>query len=256
MGEYMSKTVYDGFLSQIYDYCPYFGRDREQTAKYYISKLSDIPRADVLEIGTATGSITIPILTAGYYVDTVDYSNDMHKIVRRKLKKYSKIYRKRINFILSDVTRLRLYKKYDAIIIPDSLLAIIDTSDQLNHVLQICYNALNDGGILLFDIYKPVDNLLEGDEYIDAARFRDENGDVYVVEARHKIDKQQQKQTTLYYYKKRVDANRYIEVASIEIIYYYKYLIQIKELLKEIGFRDIETSEIFDNAIYFVSAKK
>ena len=252
----MSNTMYDGFLSKIYDYCPYFGRDREQIVKYYILELSHIPNGTVLELGTATGSLTIPILNAGYYIDSVDYSEDMHKIVKNKLANCSEESKDRLRFILSDITQLKLDKEYDAIIIPDSLLAVLDSHDNLNRVLEICHNALKDGGILLFDIYKPIDNLQKGNEYVDATRFRDDKKNTYIVEVKHTLDPRQQKQISRYFYKARVSANKYAEVASFEIVYHYKYLNQIFSLLKEIGFSSVKVQEIFDNDVYFVAAKK
>lgn len=248
--------MYDGFLSRIYDVCPYFGRDRSQTAEYYLSKLNDYYNGVVLELGTATGSITIPLLKAGYYIDTVDYSYDMHKIAKHKLERCSEECQKRVEFILADITQLIPTKKYDAIIIPDSLLAIIETSEQLKQVLEMCYNALKEKGTLLFDIYKPIDTLSTDNEYIDAVRFRDEKKNTYVVEVKHKIDIQEQRQTSYYHYKIRVGSNKYEDIASFKIVYYYKYLMQIVELLKEVGFIDIESKEIFDNAIYFIAAQK
>ena len=68
--------------------------------------------------------------------------------------------------------------------IPDSLLTVIQ-EDQWIPLLKSCYNALENDGILLFDMYKPLD--VKGERYTDAARFRDNNHNVYIVEVDHEI---------------------------------------------------------------------
>lgn len=32
-------NIYDGFMSYIYDFCPYFGRDKSKMTKHYLSML-------------------------------------------------------------------------------------------------------------------------------------------------------------------------------------------------------------------------
>lgn len=247
------RNIYDGFLSYIYDFCPYFGRDKSKMAKHYISMLERLPSRDVLELGTATGTLSLALLEAELFVDTVDYSWDMQLAAKKKLIHFEKNIQNRIHFILSDVTLFQPSKKYGAIMIPDSLLTVIQ-EEQWMPLLKSCYDALENDGVLLFDMYKPLD--ITGERYTDATRFRDPHHNVYIVEANHEIFPQKQLQKSDYHYRKRLSFHQYIDAARITITYHYKYLYQIVEALKVLGFVNIESKEIFDGQIYFISAYK
>lgn len=247
------NNIYDGFMSYIYDFCPYFGRDKSKMTKHYLSMLENIPSRTVLELGTATGVLALSLLEAGLYVDTVDYSWDMQFAAKNKLIHFAENIRSRIHFILSDVTTFRPSKKYGAIMIPDSLLTVIP-EDQWLPLLKSCYNALENDGVLLFDMYKPFD--IKDERYTDATRFRDDNHNVYIVEVNHEIFHQKQLQKSDYHYKKRLSFHHYIDVAEITISYHYKYLYQIIETLTALGFVNIVSKEVFDGQIYFISAYK
>ena len=79
----MIVSNYDGFLSDIYDFCPYF-KGRGHMSEFYLNELNGT-YINVLELGTATGSITIHLAMAGYSVDTVDYSKDMQRRAQNKV---------------------------------------------------------------------------------------------------------------------------------------------------------------------------
>lgn len=247
------SNIYNGFLTYIYDFCPYFGRDKSKMAKHYISMLERLPSRTVLELGTATGVLSLALLEAGLFVDTVDYSWDMQLAAKSKLNHFEENIQNRIHFILSDVTMFQPSKKYGAIMIPDSLLTVIQ-EDQWKPLLKSCYDALENDGVLLFDMYKPLD--IKDERYTDATRFRDDNHNVYIVEVNHEIFPQKQLQKSDYCYRKRLSFHRYIDAARITINYHYKYLYQIVEALKALGFVNIESKEIFDGQIYFISAYK
>ena len=139
--------------------------------------------------------------------------------------------------------------------IPDSLLTVI-SEDGLKHVLYMSYDALENNGMLIFDVFKPIETVINSKKPVDVARFRDQRKNVYIVEATHEADTPRQIQVSTYNYKKRLSANAYIDVASATILYRYKYLPQILTELEEIGFSNIEIREVFDGKIYFITARK
>lgn len=249
-------TAYDGFLAYIYGYCPYFGRDRARSANLYLSEVERISASTVLELGTADGSITIPFLKKGFIVDTVDFSDDMHQIVKEKLNNYHKEVLGQINFICSDITKFNTKKTYGAIMIPDSILTVIQKSDGVQHILQMCRDALDDKGILLLDIYIPITDLAQDNILRDVVRFKDGNHDIYVLEVEHRIDESQQLQTSTYKYRKRLEINKYEEAALITLEYHYMYLSQIISLLEKVGFTVIQAREELGQKIYFITARK
>lgn len=252
----MSKTMYDGLLASIYDYSPYFGKSRSGISSLYLSKLENIPSRIILELGTATGLLTIPVLKAGFYVDTVDYSEDMQCEAKKKLNNYGAEISRRVKFVMEDITKYTPEKKYGAVMIPDSLLLILPEAAELKGVLRMCCDALVHEGLLLFDIYIPNENEVRNKKRIEAARFKDANGDVCIVEANHTIDEQYQLMTGAYTFKKRLMQYKYMQMGSATIKYHYKCLSQITELLEESGFCDIEAEKVLDNNVYFIVAKK
>ena len=65
------KQHYDNFLAEIYEYSPYFGKERREkdyATQYYIDNLPDKKDGRILELVTCTGLLTIPIAKAGYKI--------------------------------------------------------------------------------------------------------------------------------------------------------------------------------------------
>ena len=248
------KTAYDGFLADIYDYCPYF-RDRGNTAVFYLKELA-LKCSNILELGTATGSITIPLAEAGYIVDTVDFSNDMHNITRRKTVDSLQDISQRINYILADITVFRPQKKYGAVIIPDSLLTIFLEKNQREKVLKMCYNALEEGGLLILDVYQPIERIIKKGIHKELSRFRGKNKEVYLVTVYHEININEQLHSCVYNYRKWRSVNGPEDDINIQIAYRYLYPAEVREALTRIGFHSIKVTEIFDGNINFITAQK
>lgn len=249
------STAYDGFLTDIYDFCPYF-RYRGNTADFYLRKLNTKNKA-VLELGTATGSITVPLAETGYIVDTVDSSSDMQRKAKSKMLFCDKSVLNRVNFILSDVLEFVPERKYGSVIIPDSLLTVLPGETDQVKLLKMCYDALADGGRIILDVFNPNDNNIMKAAYTERSRFYDGNRDAYIVTARHDINKYDRLHHCTYDYEKWSDAATGKDTVSFRITYRYLYPSQIKAMLQEIGFGVTEIAEIFDgNISLFVADKK
>ena len=62
------KTDYDSFLAEIYDYSPYFGKERREkdyATQFYLDNLPDKIKGKIMEFETWTGLLTVPIARAG-----------------------------------------------------------------------------------------------------------------------------------------------------------------------------------------------
>lgn len=248
------KTVYDGFLADIYDYCPYF-RDRGKEAVFYLHELGS-QYSNILELGTATGSLTIPLAEAGYMVDTVDFSEDMHRIARRKAADSAQDISGKINYILADVVYFNPQKKYGAVMIPDSLLTIFPEKEKRERILRMCYDALEEGGTLILDVYQPIERIIEKGSHKEHSRFRGKNKEVYLVTVNHEVDINEQLHSCVYHYKKWRPADDAEDEISIPITYRYLYPAEVEEALRKTGFHSIQVTEIFDGNINFITAKK
>lgn len=253
MEDYILDAInYDGFLTDIYDFCPYF-KGRGNMVEYYLDGLKG-KHLNILELGTATGSITIPLVASGCSVDTVDYSRDMQNFARKKAENYGHHVLNKINFILNDVCCFIPAKTYDAVIIPDSLLTVLPKDKDREKVLTMCYNALKDGGLLMFDVFKPAEKIIQKQMYQEASRFRDANRNVYIVTVSHRISQCNHLHTCLYDYRKWPNIKD--EGISIKITYKYLYMVEVEQLLTQIGFCNIGVKEIFDGHINLVTAYK
>ena len=102
----------------------------------------------ILEIACGTGNVTIPFAKKGYNILGLDISKDMLMIAKNKALENNI----NILFIEQDMIDLELEEKFDCILsMCDGINYIVDIND-LMKVFQGVYNALEDGGVFIFDI--------------------------------------------------------------------------------------------------------
>lgn len=139
----MEKEVdYDSFLTKIYNYSPYFGQERAKrnfATPFYLSALKNI-QSRVLEMGTCTGLLTIPLLKAGYEIDSIDISPYMHQYVKERLETNYYNMKERIRLYTCNVYDYVSICKYDGIVMPDSfLLAQAEKKNKKNYCLSVSH---------------------------------------------------------------------------------------------------------------------
>src|SRR5215467_6976326 len=98
---------YEKFIADIYDSSPFFGqgkaRELEKFNAPYFRHLKGRPKR-VLEFGSGTGMLTIPLARAGYELDSVDISPFMHDVLSRKLQHEDQAVQRNVNQIVADAT--------------------------------------------------------------------------------------------------------------------------------------------------------
>jgi len=229
------------------------GKDRFSLIEFYTDGLRGVD--SLLELGSSAGILTIPLAKLGYMVDTLDFTIDMHDVIREKLSHYCSGVARNIQFILADVRTYVPKKKYDAVIMPENFLLAHDTYDIQKSILRMCYTALETGGVLMFDVFYPVTDAIVGDKISDTTRFRAKN-DTYILNVIHSIDVNVQHHTCKLNYKKRADKNSFTSVANVDITYRYLYKEQIIRALREIGFTKICMFDIFEGKSMFFLVRK
>jgi len=149
-------------LSKYYDYLQ---RDMNyQVWVDWVVKQNFKKDISILEIGCGTGTVANELTKLGYTVDAFDYSDEM--IRQAKLKNSN------INFYQDDITTFKVDKKYDLILcFMDTLNYIVEEKD-IKSSFKNVYNALNDGGIFLFDIHQ-LDNFDNFDGYLETGYIED-----------------------------------------------------------------------------------
>src|SRR5438552_2847747 len=135
MEDHMSETcdvAYDKFIADIYDSSPYFGqgktRELEKFNAPYFRQLAH-RTGRLLEFGSGTGNLTIPLARAGYEIDSVDISPYMHDVLARKLKNEEERVVRNVNQILADATTYLGPEPYHSIIMPEGILIALPDAE-------------------------------------------------------------------------------------------------------------------------------
>lgn len=128
----------------------------------YGNDLSDTPYIDIflsktwgnriLDIGCGTGTLSEYIANKGYTVDAIDFSEEMLKIARNKIKN--------VNFIQMDMRNIDIDKKYNGIMLAYSLFHI--SKKEVIKAIESYYNLLEDNGTMLIILQEG-----EGEKYVE-----------------------------------------------------------------------------------------
>lgn len=109
----------------------------------------------VLELGTGTGRIAIPIAEKGIQITGVDLSPSMLAVFRKKLDGLAPEVRQRIELVQADMRDFNLGRKFKLIMIPYRAFGYMYTlADQIQALANIRTH-LEDGGRLIFNMFDP-----------------------------------------------------------------------------------------------------
>ena len=136
------------FVSEYYDYI-----FRElQDIKFYVD-IALKSGGPVLELGSGTGRIMVPIAQAGVSITGIDLSEQMINICGNKLKSESEETMRNVEIIKSDLRKFDLGKRYPLVIIPFSTFQyLLNVEDQLS-CLESCARHLEDGGLFVLSVF-------------------------------------------------------------------------------------------------------
>jgi len=120
----------------------------------------------ILELCCGTGRVAIPLAQAGNSVTAVDFSTELLKQFKLKLKGLENDVSRRMQLIDQDVTQLSLEKKdFDlAICAFNSLLCIADFEQQQQTLLKVAEH-IRKNGVLALDLMNPLILNLDGDSF-------------------------------------------------------------------------------------------
>lgn len=139
-----------------------YNRIAKKYDEEYGNDLSDTPYIDIflsktcgkriLDIGCGTGTLSEYIANKGYTVDAIDFSEEMLKIARNKIKN--------VNFIQMDMRSIDVDKKYNGIMLAYSLFHI--SKKEVIKAIEAYYNLLEDNGTMLIILQEG-----EGEKYVE-----------------------------------------------------------------------------------------
>lgn len=151
----MEKNGYSDIMIDIYEVSPFMSANREKANKFYVTEAKK-NGSKVLEFGTATGLLTIPLASEGLYVESVDMSQDMYNYTKQRISSESKQVGNNINLILSDMITYRNNDiEFDTVILADNVLLAANDFNKQILTLKNAYRHLRKGGKLILDIFTP-----------------------------------------------------------------------------------------------------
>ncbi|WP_059052047.1 class I SAM-dependent DNA methyltransferase [Paenibacillus senegalimassiliensis] len=117
-----------------------------------------MPRT-VVDLGCGTGSITIPLVNAGFEVTGIDLSSDMLSVARRKMDatpQGTRLLREgSVRWVQQDMTDWAVPEPVDAVISFCDCLNYLLKEDEIVRTFRRTYENLKPGGTFLFDVHHP-----------------------------------------------------------------------------------------------------
>ena len=148
----------------------------------------------ILELGSGSGRVSIPLARRGLEVTGLELSPKMLEVGRKSATSDGV----KVNFVLGDVRDFRLDVQFPLVIAPFNALMHLYTLSDQDRALGCIKAHLEPGGVFAFDVYVPnfgLEHVLrhEGETFLEPDGTRT---DVFLLQ---RIDKVSQVVTTTYY---------------------------------------------------------
>ena len=253
------EVAYDKFIADIYDSSPYFGqgkaRELEKFNAPYFRYLAS-RRGRILEFGSGTGMLTIPLARAGYELDSVDISPYMHDVLTRKLENEEPRVMRNIKQIVADATTYIGSELYHSIVMPEGILIALPSADLQMSLLQSCHRNLASDGRIHIDFFQPLYKVIYHETLTEYSRFRTPLRETYLMSIEFINDKYSQVQHWKVTYTKVEDGVKRDSVV-VDLDFRYVFYSEIKLMLQITGFRVIELDVGYaDGRGFFLVAEK
>ena len=143
----MTQTAneFQGFFADFYDRLHNYTSDAEGFAALLKSC-----GKDVLELGSGTGRIAIPLAKAGYNVTGIEYEADMIALMEQK--EYP---RENLRAIRADARNFSLGQQFDAVLLSCNFVNLFTDAKDLADVLACCRKHLKPEGRVIIDCSVP-----------------------------------------------------------------------------------------------------
>jgi ubiquinone/menaquinone biosynthesis C-methylase UbiE len=105
-----------------------------------------------LELGVGTARVALELARSGVEVWGIDASQFMLNVANTKLKKENASVRRLTKFQLGDIRDFHFDEEFSLVNIPSSTLEHCVSEEDQSRCLTCVYEALEDGGLLAFDI--------------------------------------------------------------------------------------------------------
>ena len=139
----------------------------------------------LLELACGTGIQSIRFAQAGFDVTGLDLSQDMLDIAEKR----SKTAKQNIKFLQGNMLYLKQAGKYDFVTCYSDSICYMQDEVEVGDVFKEVYNALNEGGVFIFDVHSTyqTDTVFPGYSYHENADEFAMIWDTYEDDASHSV---------------------------------------------------------------------
>ncbi len=131
--------------------------DQTQDIPWYLTQLAQAKvRGTVLELGSGTGRVTIPLAQAGHQVIGLERMPTMTARLIEKLAVLAPEVRQRVTSLQGDMLEIPLEdQSVDAVVAPFNVLMHLYDWREILACFQECARVLRPGGLFAFDVLQP-----------------------------------------------------------------------------------------------------
>lgn len=221
---------------------------------FYKNLLESYNCKKILELGCGTGRVSIALSKFGFNnITSLDISKEMLAIFNTKNTSNT------INIIQGDMANFSLNEKFDCIVVPfRSFQCLVDNKD-ISGFFQSVRKHLSENGILILNIFIPLENMDKLKNNIEEREFKLEKIKYKKTTINEKIDTENQTLTySIEYNLNDIGSNKISERFNIK--YYYPEqlinLIKLNNFLLIKEFIGFEKNNKIDNSDYTIVCKK
>ncbi|WP_051591842.1 class I SAM-dependent methyltransferase [Mesoplasma syrphidae] len=146
----MEKNYYGTLSSQIYNLTKPPGTSIDGDIEFYTNQLLPVDGL-ILEAGVGNGRMLIPLLRRGINIIGIDFSQEMLAICQQNCEKYNC----KTQLVLGNLKDFAIAKKFEAIIMPNGSLCLVESREEMLAILQNFKNHLTNSGKLYIDLIYP-----------------------------------------------------------------------------------------------------
>lgn len=237
------------FVSEYYDFLPLTqGRQDLDFYLYYAQAAGD----PILELGSGTGRILLPLAEAGHWIRGLDFSEQMLARCRRKLEAEPPEVRERVRLIQDNMVNFDLQEAFRLITIPfRPFQHLLKVEDQIA-CLRAAHKHLQPGGKIILDLFQTDPRRMHDPAWLNEAEAHPEvtlaNGrKVRLAErvvAFHRAE--QMNDVELIYYVTHPDGRKERLVHAFTIRYFFRY--EVEHLLQRCGFSVLDVFGNYDRS--------
>ncbi|MBT7616983.1 MAG: class I SAM-dependent methyltransferase [Calditrichaeota bacterium] len=160
--------LYGGWSALLYDSHPFRVQGEEE---FYIQEAQQLG-SPILELGSGTGRLLIPVAKSGSEIHGLDLSEDMLNITRGKIEKLDDATQKRIHLTQGDMRDFKFEQRFKLITIPFRAFLHILTVEDQKKTLQNILEHLAEDGKLILDAFDPKLELINSNLGYQSSRLK------------------------------------------------------------------------------------